>query len=92
MMSNKTQCNELINYTTNIWSTLNEVNGRVFISKSDISKSIFIPAAGYWNNTTHDSAGSTGVCITTSNYAPGGTFIWYMYFNSNNVTQINYFI
>lgn len=38
---------ELIDNTTTTWTTLDDVNGRLFTSKKDSSKSIFIPAAGY---------------------------------------------
>ena len=42
------QINELINTanTTSTWTTQDGVNGRLFTSKKDGSKSIFIPAAG----------------------------------------------
>ena len=48
-MPSPTQIQELINtaYTTNEWTTQDGVNGRLFTSKTDGSKSIFIPAAGY---------------------------------------------
>ena len=41
------QCQELIDNTTSEWATQDGVNGRLFTSKKDSSKSIFIPAAGY---------------------------------------------
>lgn len=37
---------ELLNETDNTWETLNGVYGRRFTSKTDSTKSIFIPAAG----------------------------------------------
>ena len=40
------QCQELIDNTTSEWATQDGVNGRLFTSKKDSSKSIFIPAAG----------------------------------------------
>lgn len=48
-MPTPTQIQELLNtaYTSNEWSTQDGVNGRLFTSKSNPSKSIFIPAAGY---------------------------------------------
>ena len=45
-MPTPTQINELLNNTTNTWTTQNGVNGRLFTSKTDTSKSIFFPAAG----------------------------------------------
>ena len=44
------QIDELIDNTTSEWTTQDGVNGMLFTSKTDTSKSIFIPAAGYaWN-------------------------------------------
>ena len=40
------QISKLLSNTTNIWTTQDGVNGRLFTSKTDPSKSIFIPAAG----------------------------------------------
>lgn len=50
---------ELLNNTTNHWTTLDGVNGRLFTSKKDSSKSIFIPAAGNaWEGSLYSSGGS----------------------------------
>lgn len=46
-MPTPAQISELLNNTTNTWTTQDNVNGRLFTSKTDPSKSIFIPAAGY---------------------------------------------
>ena len=48
-MPTPAQIQELINTanTTNTWTTQDGVNGRLFTSTKDASKSIFIPAAGY---------------------------------------------
>ena len=55
-MPTPTQIQELLNNTTNTWTTQDGVNGRLFTSKSDNSKSIFIPAAGYaWNGPVRSS-------------------------------------
>ena len=40
------QIKELIDNTTSIWLESSNVNGRLFTSKKDASKSIFIPATG----------------------------------------------
>lgn len=75
-MPTLTQVQELINNTTSTWTTQNNVNGRLFTSKKDPLKSIFIPAAwNAWNgsiNNTNDY-GSIWLCIlnkqnTTSAY------------------------
>lgn len=44
----KEQIKELINYTSSIWITKNDVNGRVFIGKN--GNFIFFPASGYRYN------------------------------------------
>ena len=50
------QISELLNNTTNTWTTQDGVNGRLFTSKSDPSKSIFIPAAGNaWDGSVRNS-------------------------------------
>ena len=41
------QIDELIENTTNKWTKQNGIKGRLFMSKKDKTKSIFIPAAGY---------------------------------------------
>lgn len=46
-MPSPSQIQELIDNTTNNWITLDGVNGKLFTSKKDSCKSIFIPAAGY---------------------------------------------
>ena len=40
------QIEELIDNTTSAWTTQGDINGRLFTSKTDTSKSIFIPASG----------------------------------------------
>ena len=55
-MPSPTQLKELTANTTNTWTSQNGVNGRLFKSKKDASKSIFIPVAGYaWDGSVHDS-------------------------------------
>lgn len=46
------QCNELITGTNITWTTVNGVPGAKFTNKSDSTKYIFIPAAGYMSGTT----------------------------------------
>ncbi len=46
------QIQELINNTTVTQTTLDDVTGTTFTSKTDTSKSIFIPYAGYIVNAT----------------------------------------
>ena len=58
MMPTKDQLQELIDNTTNIWVTINKVDGRMFKSKSDTSRYILLPPGGLYNpglstNTPH---------------------------------------
>ena len=54
-MPTPNQFKELINGTTSEWTTQDGVNGRLFTSKKDGTKSIFIPAAGIaWDDTVLD--------------------------------------
>ena len=79
------QIKELINETTSIWTTKDGVNGRLFTSKKDTSKSIFIPAAGYvWNGSLYD-VGSSG-SIWSSVLSEGSVgYGQSLVFNSGNV-------
>ena len=60
-MPSRDQMDELLskNYTTLEWTQLNGVNGRKITSKSN-GNSIFLPAAGYRDDTTLYCAGSDG--------------------------------
>lgn len=77
------QIEELINNTTSTWTIQNGVNGRLFTSKKDASKSIFIPAAGdAWDGSVHNSGSSGGILATTlTSYRVD--FMQYLYFRSN---------
>ena len=58
-MPTPTQIKELIGNTKSTWTAQDGVNGRLFTSKSDPSKSIFIPAAGIaWDGSVHLSGDS----------------------------------
>ena len=52
------QIRELLDNTISTWTEQNYVKGRLFTSKKDESKSIFIPAAGYVSNGSLRSEGS----------------------------------
>ena len=55
-MPSPEQIQELIDNTTSEWTTQDGVKGRLFTSKTDTSKSIFVPAAGYaWDGSIHYS-------------------------------------
>ena len=84
-MPSPEQIQELIDNTTSTWTKQDGVNGRLFTSKKDVSKTIFIPAAGYaWSGSLYDS-GSHGYVwssmLGTSIVRNGQN----LYFNSSNV-------
>lgn len=73
-MPSKLQAEELINYTTSTWTSLNGINGRLFTGKN--GKSIFLPASGYfWYSTCYYQNISGNYWLSTrdddnsSNYA-----------------------
>ena len=71
-MPSPTQIRELINTanTTSTWTTQDGVNGRLFTSKKDGTKSIFIPAAGgAWDGSVRGSG--DGGYIWSSMLNPG---------------------
>lgn len=59
-MPTHTQIQELLRNTTNTQTTQNGVNGRLFTSKTDPSKSIFIPMAGFALDGSVGNRGSSG--------------------------------
>ena len=80
---------ELINDTTSTWTTQNGVNGRLFTSKKNPSKSIFIPAVGYaWGGSVNNSGvyGNIWSSMLSDNSVSYGKEL---NFNSSNVYLIN---
>lgn len=79
-MPSRAQFNELLNNTTNEWTTVNGVEGRRFTGKN--GNSIFLPAAGYRGGTSLRYAGSRGDYWSRTLLAgiPGDA--WYLYFGS----------
>ena len=74
-MPTPTQIQELINTanTTSTWTTQDGVNGRLFTSTKDTSKSIFIPAAGgAWDGSVQDSG--------------DGGYVWSSMLNTDDVS------
>ena len=67
-MPTLTQINELISGTNNEWTTINGVAGHKFTNKSDSSKYIFIPSAGYFDSGSRFLEGSYGCVWSSSLY------------------------
>ena len=82
------QIQELINTanTTSTWTTQDDINGRLFTSKSDTSKSIFIPAAGYAWDGSVQSSGDYGVVWSSMLNTDGVSSGQYLVFLSGGVS------
>jgi hypothetical protein len=86
-MPTLTQCQELVSGTNSEWTTIDGVAGRKFTNKTDSSKYIFIPAAGYFNNGSRRYEGSGGYVWSSSLY---GIFsALYLYFSYSYVTTLS---
>ena len=79
------QIQELLSNTTNTWTTQDGVNGRLFTSKKDGTKSIFIPVAGdAWKGSVHGS-GDYGGVWSSMLYTDGVSYGHYLGFSSGYV-------
>lgn len=89
-MPTPAQINELLSNTTNTWTTQDGVNGRLFTSKTDTSKSIFIPADGNaWDGSVSYSGDDGCVwssMLSTCNVDCGQN----LFFFSGNAYLLNY--
>ena len=84
-MPTPTQIKELIDNTISEWMKQNGINGRLFKSKKDGTKSIFIPAAGVaWDGSVQDSGGG-GVVWSSLLYTGDVSGGQYLGFDSGNV-------
>lgn len=72
-MFTKDQGQELIDGTTSTFTSINNVLGRKFTSKTDSSKYIFLPAGGSWDNMNY--AASDCYYWTTTWYRDYQTYI-----------------
>lgn len=88
-MPTKSEIQELIDNTTNTWETLNGVNGRRFTSKTN-GNSIFVPAAGNWDNGSDDIVGFYGSLWSSSLDESYPSRVWYLSFDSDYVFMSNY--
>ena len=77
---------ELINNCTWTWTTQNGVYGRKVTSKTN-GNSIFLPAAGYRDNSDLDDAGSYGNYWSSSLNTGSPIYAWYMGFSSDSVVD-----
>ena len=84
-MPTQTQVQELINGTNSEWTSINSVYGRKFTNKSDSSKYIFIPAAGYFGDGSRGGEGSDGGVWSSSLFASSIIYAYELYFDSSDV-------
>ena len=84
------QLQELFNsdYTTTVWRTLKGVNGRMITSKSN-DNSIFLPAAGIYDDRGFQVAGFSGYYWSRSCSALYGTDANFLSFSSGSITANN---
>ena len=78
----KEQWKELLENTTNKWTTQNGVKGRLFTSKKN-GKSLFLPAAGYRYGSSLYYAGSYGYYWSSSLSTDYPHDAWYFGFHSS---------
>ena len=84
-MPTSEQIQELLDNTTTAWTTQDDVNGRLFTSTKDNSKSIFIPAAGIAQRGLiqgSEGCGSVWSSMLNTDYVGNGQ---HLYFYSDNV-------
>ena len=79
---------ELINNATHKWTSMGMINGMKFISKTDTSKYIFLPAGGHWHydvwgNLNYNWNGSKG--YYWSNKYSKSSFAYYMEFDNDSI-------
>ena len=96
-MPTQDEFNELLRGTTNEWVTNHNgtgVNGWKFTHKTDTSKYIFIPAAGYYNDGSVSNVGYYGNDWSSSLNASDPSLAWRLYFRSvgcNMVSNYRYY-
>ena len=82
------ELNELKNNCTVTWTTQNGVNGRLFTGPN--GNSIFLPAAGYRDDSSLVNAGSIGYYWSSSLYTGYTGYAWYLVFKSDNYGMTKY--
>ena len=83
-MPTKDECQELYKNTTQSWVTINGVNGKKFTSKTDTSKYIFIPAAGFRTHGSVNYVGIYGDVWASSLDISNPDYTWNLSFHSDN--------
>ena len=86
-MPTKAEFDELLSGTTNEWTQVNGVNGMKFTSKTDETKYIFIPAAGYCNYGSVHSVGNISYFWSSSLFTSYANYAWYLGFDSDGYSM-----
>ena len=81
-MPTKAEWQELLDNTTVTWTTQNGVSGRLFTAAN--GNSLFLPAAGYRDDSSLNDAGSYGDYWSSSLYTGYSLFAWRLYFYSGD--------
>ncbi len=87
-MPTKEEWQELYNNTTNIWTTQNGVDGRLFTAAN--GNSLFLPAAGYRNNSSFSENGVAGDYLSRSLYTNIPNRAWEFNFLENKYGMSSY--
>jgi len=77
VMPSRAQIQELLDNCTKKWTTVNGVNGYLFIGKN--GNSVFLPAAGYRWSSEFSSAGNSGCYWSSTLYEGSYTYECYAY-------------
>ena len=85
----KSQWDELLQNTTNQWTTKNGVAGRLFTSKKN-GQTLFLPAAGYRWDSELRYVGYYGYYWSSSLYTDYPNSAWYFNFDSDNYGMDSY--
>ena len=89
-MPTKDEIIELLDNTTKEWTQVNGVNGYKFTSKTDTSKYIFIPAAGYCYAGSVNDVGGGGDVWSSSLITSNPNVAWYLSFYSSDCLMYKY--
>ena len=81
-MPTVTEMQELINNCTNVWTSINGINGRLFTGPN--GNSIFLPAAGFHYDSDSNGVGSRGDYFSSSYDIGGPNGARYLYIYSGS--------
>jgi hypothetical protein len=88
-MPTRADFEELVANTTSTWETLNDVNGIKFTSNAN-GNSIFVPAAGYYEDGSVYEIGSFSRLWSSSLREDNPMFSWELSFSIMDVVQVDY--